>query len=283
MMLKELNNPKFRICTLLCFHHSGGNSNIFKSWASQFEADGISVLAVNLPGRYPRDNIDEQMNSISALAGSISKIVEESRNIWTWDGNMIPLVIFGHSLGGIFAFEVAFNLQHMSIVNHIIISGAKSPEYLTAYNLNPATIIRSEQSDEDLFRFFIDTGGLPKGVHPDFLRATLPVLRRDYRLYEMYRYPESRPQLTAPITTMIGTKDSQETIESIQLWRDFTTGSTSHIVFEGGNHMFIVDPTYTSKLLETISDICFACVAVPQLNPSDGDSIQDPTDWTLWT
>jgi len=117
-----------------------------------------------------------------------------------------PTAFFGHSLGGLIAFELIRSLEQDKYfgVSNLILSAVKDPIYVTLLNSDASNIKHHLQNDNDLLDYIQSIGGLPTGVHPDFLRMALPALRDDYKVFETYQLTDSCAQLSisSPITAM---------------------------------------------------------------------------------
>ncbi|WP_181784834.1 thioesterase II family protein, partial [Pseudonocardia pini] len=85
---------------LVCLPHAGGAASAYRPWLAVAPAD-VELTLVQYPGRQDRIR-EEPWRDAVAMARAI---VEELR------GETRPLVLFGHSLGGTIAFEVARRLR----------------------------------------------------------------------------------------------------------------------------------------------------------------------------
>jgi surfactin synthase thioesterase subunit len=132
--------------------------------------------------------------------------------------NEPPLIFFGHSYGGLIAYELSLLLLHREgfLLPHLIVSSTNNPLLLAARaeaaaarsyqtdcsqsNQQTATETEAKRgaaktfhrlSDEALLEEMVHHGGLPVGVHIDILRHMLPVIRGDYEGLETYSPPPS--------------------------------------------------------------------------------------------
>src|SRR5437879_2521509 len=91
--------PRLR---LFCIPHSGGSAAAYRAWPASLPAD-IEVCAIQLPGRAerlrepPLDRVDAMVRGI---VEAVKPLLSEA-----------PFAIFGHSLGGLLAFEVGRALR----------------------------------------------------------------------------------------------------------------------------------------------------------------------------
>ncbi len=88
---------------LFCFPYTGGSASLFRPWVTAgLLSPGIEVHAIELPGRGTRQNeppITEFTELTDPLSDALLPFAKKD------------IVLFGHSLGGLMAFEVARQLQ----------------------------------------------------------------------------------------------------------------------------------------------------------------------------
>lgn len=104
---------------LYCFSHAGGNAGGYMPWQSGL--GGLArICAIQLPGHGARlreplmTRFDETVDKI------VEVIAREARQ---------PFAFFGHSLGALFAFEVAHRLSRhdRGRPSHLFVSGCEAP------------------------------------------------------------------------------------------------------------------------------------------------------------
>src|SRR6266576_5801192 len=108
-MMKKIRDPWFPFngaeipapFRLFCFSHAGGSAMIFRPWQKAM-APEIEVFSVQLPGRGGRV-MEPPATRMPALADMTTDAV--ARYIDR------PFAFFGHSMGGLLAFEVAQRLR----------------------------------------------------------------------------------------------------------------------------------------------------------------------------
>jgi medium-chain acyl-[acyl-carrier-protein] hydrolase len=113
-------------------------------------------------------------------------------------------------------------------------------------------------TDDDLFSHVEKIGGLPAGVHPDFLRQALKVIREDYRVFDTYSYTAG-PQISSPITSMGGTIDCTVPLASMLPWSEYTSKKHTHVQFGDclrGDHFFINEQSLRADVLAKVNSIC---------------------------
>src|SRR5688572_922831 len=102
---------------VFCFPYAGGSSHVFKGW--QHFLGSHELRAVTYPGTAERIN-EELVRALPALvdllAAEITPLLDR------------PSLFFGHSLGGLVAFELARLLQTKGLSPaHVFVSACRSP------------------------------------------------------------------------------------------------------------------------------------------------------------
>lgn len=101
---------------MLCLPHSGSGASIYKGWIDALSPN-ITVIPLQLPGRESRftESMPKQMDDlVSQLIKSISPLLKKN-----------TVTIFGHSFGGLLAFECAKILQDPKI--KVVVSATPAP------------------------------------------------------------------------------------------------------------------------------------------------------------
>ena len=210
---------------LFCIPYAGGSANIYLPWRNNLP--GINVLPVELKGRGRR--FDESVYQ------SVEEAVEDI--LFTIDSDLQTdnYAFFGHSMGGILAFELYNRIKQggKNKPAHIFFSGCKPPhlretQKQKTYNL----------STEELTKKLAEMGGTPQEIlsNPDLLDIFLPVIRADYHMIENYSYKGDKG-LESDISILIGDQDSVS-LEEARDWEKLSKGDIQLYTLEG-NHFFI--------------------------------------------
>ncbi|MCL8485540.1 alpha/beta fold hydrolase [Bradyrhizobium denitrificans] len=186
----------------------------------------IEVVPLELPGHGAR--MDEPLHT--EMAGLADQLATELIGT-AWRS---PYALFGHSLGGLIAFEVAHGL---------LARGAPSPQILLVSGTEaPAMRDGSrwqEPLDHDALRGELSRlKGTPSEAleSPEIMRHALPILRADFLMCGNY-VPQQRKRLPCPIQVFGGDRDETRR-EALDAWRDETSASFRLDVL-AGDHFFI--------------------------------------------
>lgn len=213
--------------SLVCIPHAGAGVTAFHSWRAlgRFAA----LLAVRFPGREsrlaepPLTTIDEMAE---LLAPAVAKIAARS------------VVLFGHCSGALVAYEVANRLAERRLGAsdlRLVLSSQPPPLGRQA----PGGEVAAQISLEELARRLRALGGTPEAIleNPRMMALMEPAIRADLLAAERYR-PPAREALPYDITVLAATRDQAVSVDSLQAWRDCTTGSFEIKWFEG-QHFFV--------------------------------------------
>jgi surfactin synthase thioesterase subunit len=170
-----------------------------------------------------------------------------------------PYALFGHSLGGLVAFEVARRLRAVDAPPPLALVVAATP---------PPHLGRPERRlhaipDEDLVAELRKLNGTPAEVlaNPDLLDVLLPIVRADLAVMEMYRYRPDRP-LACAIAVIGAENDSLVSSSCLSGWSRHTTARASVTVLPGDHFFLQRDPG-------PLIDILRASVECPPEPPHD--------------
>lgn len=221
----------------MCFPHAGGSAGFFAPWSTKLPS-GIDVAAVRYPGRADR-LAEPPPASMPLLVDAVADALEPLADR--------PIVLFGHSLGALVAYEVARELTRRDLPPaHLIVSGRRAPgdEPGGTKHLLP---------EDDLVAELVRLGGTDPGLlaGEDARSVFMPAIRADFRLAENYRWLPGR-EPACPLTVLLGDDDSEIDAERAGRWAEHAAagGFATH-VFPGG-HFYLVpqDEAVLSLLVE---------------------------------
>ncbi|MGF7049431.1 surfactin synthase thioesterase subunit [Paenibacillus sp. DS2015] len=210
---------------IYCLPHAGGSAYAFNSW-NNYLNESIECIPIEYPGRGKRHN-DPPYMDIQEAVGDIYRQIKE-----TLRGR--KYMIFGHSMGGLFTYEVVrkINELHVRQPIHVFISGKGAPLHTKEPELYEHIL-----SDESFVNRIIKLGGTPQEItdNKELLYYFLPMIRNDYRIVETYQYKESEP-VKNNVTILYGADDNLLS-GNIEDWNLFFSGKVHYLKFEGG-HFF---------------------------------------------
>ncbi|WP_067654376.1 thioesterase II family protein [Nocardia harenae] len=212
---------------LVCLPYAGGGPHTYRRWPAAL-APALEVWTLSLPGRAGHSDADLEVRWPQLVTGVAESIARRLGG---------PVVLFGHSLGALVAFEVARALTaagHPPL--HLFVSGRAAPAQLAAL---PWIALPADDMAllDELDRRY---GGVPAAVrdNPELLAWFLPSIRADLELLAGYRYRPGR--LHCPITACTGVDDREASPAQLRGWAAETTGPVTTRVFDGG-HFYLTE------------------------------------------
>jgi medium-chain acyl-[acyl-carrier-protein] hydrolase len=207
---------------LLAFAHCGGGTRLFQAWPGGLPAS-VEVCPVLLPGREGRRD-EEPLTSVAAIVRATAEALQSKADL--------PVVLFGHSLGGLIAFELARDLCATGRAPAaLIVSACGAPGEPGAERR-----LLHRLPDIELIEAVAEFGGLPEELRedPEMRAEILPALRADFTALETFEYVGGAP-LPMPIIAMGGSADPVVTRQALQGWRRHTARRFSLSLLPGGH------------------------------------------------
>ncbi|MFI1864916.1 thioesterase II family protein [Streptomyces jumonjinensis] len=234
--------PRGRL-RLVCFPHAGGSASYFRPLAIALWPD-METVAVQYPGRQER-RAEAPLESVEQLADAAFEALR--------DPPPGPFALFGHSLGGLVAFEVARRFEA---------TGGPRPVRLFASAVSAPSVLRWPTAhladDETLIAELCVLGGtsLSRLSAAEIRALSLPAVRADYRAVERYR-PEPGARVRCPLTVLVGTEDPIVSLRDAAAWRAHTSAGGATRTFTGGHF-------YLDRQIQAVADTVTDALA-PQL------------------
>ncbi|MEV6162552.1 alpha/beta fold hydrolase [Streptomyces sp. NPDC052052] len=202
---------------------SGAAAGAFSRWRAHLPQE-MELAPVELPGRGTRAR-EPMPSRFDAVADALYEGLRPEFDL--------PYVLFGHSFGGMLAYEVARRVQRDGVRAPlaVFVSGTRAPHI-------PQRQFVADAEESVLLDWLSRSGGLPAELFqfPDFLQDILRVVRTDLRIAESYLVPEPVP-LTVPLHGLAGADDVVTPPEAVPAWeRCAAAGFTVTTV--PGNHDF---------------------------------------------
>lgn len=211
---------------LLCFPHAGGSASGYYPLSAEV-AGTAETLIVQYPGR--QDRLAEP------FAERLGDVVDAVLAALPASGGR-PLVIFGHSMGALLAFETARRLTAEGrSPSALLVSGCEAP------SLPRPVRTAGPPDDEDLIRDMRMLSGTDEQLlaDPEILRLALPPLRADYAMLAARTHVPG-PPLRCPVVALSGDRDPRVSVEGARAWERETVGAFELRVLSGG-HFFLGD------------------------------------------
>eukprot|EP01112_Ceratiomyxa_fruticulosa_P020057 TRINITY_DN6724_c1_g1_i2.p1 TRINITY_DN6724_c1_g1~~TRINITY_DN6724_c1_g1_i2.p1 ORF type:complete len:264 (+),score=37.22 TRINITY_DN6724_c1_g1_i2:104-895(+) len=223
---------------MFCFPYMAGGADLYLSWADAFPF--LEVIPVQFPGRGARMS-EPNITDAKELFHILTDLFFPSDK---------PFIFMGYSLGGFAAYELAKHVQLKTGQTPLaLIICCSTPPYLKRPTLDPYC------SEEHLWAY-ASSFGMPASVTEDleFKKYVENLVRSDAKL--MWKYDsQCDPKLACPLVVFHAENDLQVLSESIEKWKDCTTGKFEFNVLEGVGHFWIKDKRFTStKFLPMLAE-----------------------------
>ncbi|MDF5752445.1 alpha/beta fold hydrolase [Spongiactinospora sp. TRM90649] len=208
---------------LVCFPHSGGTPAMFRRWTAGLAPDA-EVWGVTLPGRAARADEPFARDWAPLVAEVTRAVLDEVRP---------PVVLFGHSLGGLLAYEVARGMTRAGEPPaHLVVSARATPP-------TPSPLFLPDGDRELLDAVDRLYEGVPGIVRdsPDLVAHFAPILRADLELAISYEFRPG-PPLPCPITALGGVDDPTVPAAELDGWARYTAADFAGQRFPG-RHFYL--------------------------------------------
>ncbi len=210
---------------VICIPGVGGYPELFHGWLAGYPA-GVDFLLARLPGAYadrPGESLPESLQALAARQAAVLAPMLDR-----------PYAVFGHSMGGIAAFELVRTLiaAGAPAPRRLVVAGSRSP-------LQPRLVPAVHDQPADVFwdAMGADQDQMPPRAVLDAMESRL---RADLRLIELYQPGDTEP-LPCPLTVFGGRDDAEVAVEDLARWEPLAGAGCSVTVVPGG-HGFPFDP-----------------------------------------
>jgi medium-chain acyl-[acyl-carrier-protein] hydrolase len=187
----------------------------------------VEVCAVELPGRGLRIR-EPLVSDVDLMTRAMAEALLPFYDL--------PFAFFGHSMGGLLAFELTRSLrrQGRSMPRHLFISACAPP------HIHDTIAPAHKLPDAELVRYLMELDGTEAAVfeNEELRQLFLPIIRSDLALVDSYNYRWEQP-LSCPVSTYIGVDDVDTSSDRMQEWQQHTSAECSLEVLPG-NHFFIL-------------------------------------------
>ena len=221
---------------LFCFPYAGIGVSAYRSWGLSLGSD-VEICPVQLPGRESRQH-ETPLTSIDTMVDEVADGLRPYMNV--------PFALFGHSMGGLLAFELARRLKGNANIRRLFVSARRAP-HLT----EPLPAIASLSSPDFVAIVQQRYGGIPPAVLAceDLLELLLPRLRADFQALETYEFRSADP-LSCGISVFGGRQDTVSDSD-LRAWGTHTAGGIRVRMVDAG-HLYL--ESRRDVLLKAIAD-----------------------------
>jgi len=211
--------------TLFCLPHAGGGAALYRGWQALLPPS-IRLCRIQLPGRETRFT-EAPITSMPALIDALLP-----RLLPHCEAG--PFALFGHSMGGSIAAELARRLEqdHALVARHLFLAAARPPHIRAP---SPIHALPPDEFRAALARL----GGTPPAVleHDELMAALEPAIRADHALIETWH--EADPVSLAAAITCIAARDDTVVPHGVAAaWRQHAAGTYRQIDLDAG-HFFL--------------------------------------------
>lgn len=136
---------------LFCLVHAGGDSRYFDKFIAYTENKNIDIVPIEYNGRgkYKKEKIAESFDELrEEVLHKICMYISEE-----------PYALFGHSMGGLLAYEVCVSMiqKTIKLPTHLYISSRDEPLSQHSYNF----------SDDELLQHLLGIGDENSDIYQD--------------------------------------------------------------------------------------------------------------------
>ena len=207
----------------------------------------MEVCAVQLPGRDSRYH--------EPLGTDLLRIVDDLAEALVHAPQTPSLVIFGHSMGAVMAFELARALvRRQRRPDLLIVSGRAAPHLHRAPTEHLHLL--SDAAFIDMLQ--VRYGGIPDALLADaeLMKIYLPILRADLQAVETYRYA-ARLADSWPLMAYGGIEDLGVGRTELNEWAQHTTGPFDMTMLPGSHFYYQTHrATFLQRLLADVRQWC---------------------------
>ncbi len=235
-VIRKVNSPR----QIVMFPFGGGSGYSYMPLVQDIPRD-TEVILINPPGHLM--NSGKAFESIGAM-------------VYAYCRELRPLLketalIFGHSIGGVVAYEICKELKNFIPIKRMVISSV-NPPHLTSNALD----LRSDMETEALIEKSTQLGGMPRifQQEPALLEGFIDGLRADLKALELYDTEDhtvSLEKLSTSATVLYSDKDYIIHPEELKEWERYLECS-EYISFPG-DHFYLFEENNRKKVARILT------------------------------
>lgn len=254
---KRRKAPKIRI---FCIPYGAAGASIYREWNDLF-SENIEVCPIQFPGKEGR--IEERLIcNIDEAVDSLCKVLETQLDV--------PFVIYGHSVGALIAYRLAYELcQRGKYPKELLVGAYSSPTIIP----NPAyekvrevfkilgfddipSLEELYELPEDKREFFDEffaheLDGI--NMNDEIRRAVEPVAFSEFSIVGSFQFTKENGVIDVPVTVFHGKKDPVVSDDEILQWENVTSNSFHKYFFEG-DHFFIQKEQQQKEFIQAVNE-----------------------------
>ncbi|MDQ1350246.1 MAG: external thioesterase [Acidobacteriota bacterium] len=224
---------------IVMFPFGGGSGYSYSGLASMIGED-VEIIVINPPGHF--FNSGKALESIDAMVYLYTKELRRLLKVNT--------IFFGHSIGGIVAYELCKTFEKEFPIKRLIISSV-NPPHCTMDLVD----LHSAMDTETLIRKCTDLGGMPHifKQEPDLLESFINGLRADLKALERYNPPkmENAVKLHINASVLFSDKDYIVDAAKVREWQYYL--DCSEFLQFPGDHFYLFDNPNQSSVAQVLS------------------------------
>ncbi|MER8232738.1 alpha/beta fold hydrolase [Streptomyces sp. NPDC094049] len=211
--------------SLLVLPHAGGNAHAYAEWREHLPSD-VRLLIGQYPGRGARFS-EDLPESVDDLSGPVVEALPADAG---------ELVVLGHSMGSLVAFEVVRALQAAGRTPRALIASACRAPFLA----NPCAVHPELLDDDALVAAIKERGGTDDSIldEPELREIVLPSIRADFAIDDVYQCADRDARVDCPVTVIGGDADPVAPAENLRHWAAVTEHAFTTEVLPGGHFYF---------------------------------------------
>ncbi|MFE3905624.1 thioesterase II family protein [Streptomyces sp. NPDC059153] len=220
--------------TLVGLSFFGGGTAAYQPWTAHMPA-GTDLVVLCYPGREGRF-AEDFARDWDELAADVTRSLRQA--------DLGPYILFGHSMSGWMAFDVAARLDSDEArkPEALVLSSCNAPDRgLTDSERLPTP----QDADERLLEWLGTHGLLPQHVreHAGLTEVALELIRADIDVRNTFVYGGA--EVSVPLQVFSGADDPLISADAAARWSALTSGLYRHDVLGGGHF-------YTPEIWQTL-------------------------------
>ena len=219
---------------LICFHDAGGNASLFSNWEDHLPED-MDLKLFEMPGRGQKLH-QRPYQQVQQFTDDLVPKIQSMGDI--------PFALFGHSMGGLLAFELTKALRKNGGPLPVKLFVSSTPQ-LASYDRSRVDHNMTVERMVELYPHLSQ-----EQVPDEELRSMLiEMMRKDLGVLSNYRYRQESP-LEVPIVGIYGSEDPGADHSSMSKWQMETSVGCTIIQRDGGHHYIHQDHDFVLDLVQ---------------------------------